>query len=76
MVLRGDVNEASSALIKGTVVLCLSESLRVNAINLRLTGDLRVGYTHRLTAAKTRTLYKSVRNWGLIRRSDACFPDK
>ncbi|KAL9099841.1 MAG: hypothetical protein Q9163_004717 [Psora crenata] len=44
IVLRGSENEASSALLKGTLVLCLSESLRVQGIRLRFTGEKRVGW--------------------------------
>ncbi|KAL9631227.1 MAG: hypothetical protein Q9164_006002 [Protoblastenia rupestris] len=44
LTLRGTEGEASSAILKGTLVLCLSEPLRVQGIRLRFTGEKRVGY--------------------------------
>ncbi|KAL9128525.1 MAG: hypothetical protein Q9217_002821 [Psora testacea] len=46
LVLRGSEDEASSVLLKGTLVLCLSEPLRVQGIRLRFTGEKRVGWYH------------------------------
>jgi len=43
IILRGTEDEASSALLKGTLVLCLSEPLRINGIRLRFTGQKKLG---------------------------------
>lgn len=43
IVLRGGENEASSQLLKGTVVLCLPAALKVEDVHLRMTGQLKVG---------------------------------
>lgn len=43
IVLRGGENEASSQLLKGSVVLCLPSSLKVEDVHLRMTGQLKVG---------------------------------
>ncbi|QSZ36274.1 hypothetical protein DSL72_007400 [Monilinia vaccinii-corymbosi] len=44
IILRGGENEASSQLLKGTVVLCLPSSLKVEDVHLRMTGQLKVGW--------------------------------
>ncbi|KAL8759541.1 MAG: hypothetical protein Q9184_003587 [Pyrenodesmia sp. 2 TL-2023] len=44
LVLRGNEDEASSTVLKGTLVLCLSEALKVQSIRLRFTGEKRVGW--------------------------------
>ncbi|KAL8941322.1 MAG: hypothetical protein Q9216_002307 [Gyalolechia sp. 2 TL-2023] len=44
LVLRGSEDEASSVLLKGTLVLCLSEPLRVQSIRLRFTGEKQIGW--------------------------------
>ncbi|KAI4143628.1 MAG: hypothetical protein LQ341_002867, partial [Variospora aurantia] len=44
LILRGNEDEASSALLKGTLVLCLSEPLRAPSIRLRFTGEKRAGW--------------------------------
>ncbi|KAL9013340.1 MAG: hypothetical protein Q9173_001965 [Seirophora scorigena] len=44
LILRGNENEASSAILKGTLILCLSEPLRAPSIRLRFTGQKRVGW--------------------------------
>ncbi|KAL8920538.1 MAG: hypothetical protein Q9172_004465 [Xanthocarpia lactea] len=43
LVLRGNEEEASSVLLRGTLVLCLAEPLRVQNVRLRFTGERRVG---------------------------------
>ncbi|EPE35187.1 E set [Glarea lozoyensis ATCC 20868] len=45
IVLRGDENDASSQLLKGTIVLCLPQSLKVEDVHLRMTGQLKAGWT-------------------------------
>ncbi|KAH8666723.1 arrestin domain-containing protein [Xylariales sp. PMI_506] len=42
IVFRGGEHEASGQLLKGVVVLCLRESLRVEDIHLRLVGNCRI----------------------------------
>lgn len=42
IVLRGNDHEASGQLLKGTVVLCLPTSLRVEDVHLRLIGTERL----------------------------------
>lgn len=44
LTLRGSEDEASSVLLKGTLVLCLSEPLRIQGVRLRFTGEKRIGY--------------------------------
>ncbi|KAL1959150.1 hypothetical protein VTO42DRAFT_2655 [Malbranchea cinnamomea] len=44
VVFRGNEVEASSAHLKGTVVLCLSEPLTIKHLRLRLTGVCRVSH--------------------------------
>lgn len=43
LLLRGSPAEAASVLLKGTLVLCLAASLKVQSIRLRFTGERRVG---------------------------------
>lgn len=43
IVLRGEENEASSQMLKGTVVLCLPAALRIEDVHLRMTGNLKIG---------------------------------
>jgi len=43
LILRGTENEASSVILKGTLVLCLSEPLRIHGIRLRFTGERKLG---------------------------------
>ncbi|VBB80206.1 Putative protein of unknown function [Podospora comata] len=51
IVFRGNDHEASGQLLKGTVVLCLSAPLKVETINLKLTGTIHYGWTDpRVTA--------------------------
>ena len=42
LVLRGNAEEASSVLLKGTLVLCLVEPLKVQNIRLRFRGERKV----------------------------------
>lgn len=44
LILRGTEYEASSVVLKGTLVLCLSEPIRVQGIRLRFTGERRLGW--------------------------------
>ncbi|MCJ1452310.1 hypothetical protein MMC28_002652 [Mycoblastus sanguinarius] len=44
LILRGTEYEASSVVLKGTLVLCLSEPLRIQGIRLRFTGEKRLGW--------------------------------
>lgn len=53
IILRGNCEEAASALLKGTLVLCLSEPLRIQAVRLRFTGEKRIGLA-RSTFARNR----------------------
>lgn len=41
IVFRGTNDESAGQLLKGVVVLCLSSSLRIEDVHLRLTGTLR-----------------------------------
>lgn len=51
IVFRGSESEASSQILKGMVVLCLRESIKVQEIHLKLTGTCKVGWTeHKITA--------------------------
>ena len=43
IILRGEEHEASSQILKGTVVLCLPAALRIEDVHLRMTGNLKVG---------------------------------
>ncbi|KAM4062894.1 hypothetical protein HRG_007713 [Hirsutella rhossiliensis] len=45
IVFRGNDHESSGQLLKGVVVLCLSSSLRIEDVRLRLTGTLRLAWT-------------------------------
>jgi hypothetical protein len=42
LILRGTPDEASSVVLKGTLVLCLAEPLRIQGIRLRFTGEKRL----------------------------------
>ncbi|KAI8944537.1 arrestin [Xylaria longipes] len=44
IVLRGNDHEASGQLLKGVVVLCIREPLKVEDIHLRLTGHCRIAW--------------------------------
>ncbi|MCJ1351070.1 MAG: hypothetical protein MMC33_001052 [Icmadophila ericetorum] len=44
LILRGSQDEASSVLLHGTLVLCLSEPLKVQNIHMRFTGESRIGF--------------------------------
>ena len=43
LILRGTEYEASSVVLKGTLVICLSEPIRIQNIRLRFTGERRLG---------------------------------
>ena len=43
LILRGTEDEASSVVLKGTLVLCLSEPMRIQGIRLRFTGERKLG---------------------------------
>lgn len=43
LIFRGTEDEASSVVLKGTLVLCLAEPLRIQGIRLRLTGERKLG---------------------------------
>lgn len=43
LILRGSEYEASSVVLKGTLVLCLSDPIRIQGIRLRFTGERRLG---------------------------------
>ncbi|UNI22652.1 hypothetical protein JDV02_008518 [Purpureocillium takamizusanense] len=45
IVFRGNDHESSGQFLKGVVVLCLSSSLRIEDVRLRLTGTLRLSWT-------------------------------
>ncbi|KAK0709776.1 hypothetical protein B0T26DRAFT_654179 [Lasiosphaeria miniovina] len=45
IVFRGNEHESSGQLLKGTVVLCLPSSLKIEDIHLRLTGTLQYNWT-------------------------------
>ncbi|KJZ73208.1 hypothetical protein HIM_07405 [Hirsutella minnesotensis 3608] len=45
IVFRGSDHESSGQILKGVVVLCLSSSLRVEDVRLRLTGTQRLSWT-------------------------------
>ncbi|KZF21120.1 hypothetical protein L228DRAFT_269520 [Xylona heveae TC161] len=57
IVLSGSPHEASSALLKGTVVLCVSEPFHVKNIHLRLTGTSRVAWAAKIDANSSSTRY-------------------
>jgi hypothetical protein len=44
IVFRGNEHEASGQLLKGVVVLCLKEPLKVEDVHLRLTGHCRIAW--------------------------------
>lgn len=44
LVLRGSPTEAASAVLRGTLVLCLAEPFNIKKIMLRLQGTSRIGY--------------------------------
>lgn len=44
IVFRGGEHESAGQLLKGTVVLCLSNALKLDEVHLRLTGTLRLSY--------------------------------
>ncbi|KAI1326789.1 arrestin [Xylariaceae sp. FL0255] len=44
IVFRGNDHEASGQLLKGTLVLCLGEPLKVEDVHLRLTGQCRIAW--------------------------------
>lgn len=44
MVFRGNEHEASGQLLKGTVVLCLTSSLKLEDIHLKLIGTANYAY--------------------------------
>jgi hypothetical protein len=54
IVFRGGDDEAASAHLKGTLVLCLSEPLTIKHIRLQLTGMSRVWYVNP-SAARRKT---------------------
>ncbi|KAL2264865.1 hypothetical protein VTJ83DRAFT_7375 [Remersonia thermophila] len=45
VVFRGDEHEAAAQLLKGTLVLCISSPLKVESIQLKLTGTARYVWT-------------------------------
>ncbi|RFU35087.1 hypothetical protein B7463_g1225, partial [Scytalidium lignicola] len=45
IVLRGSENEAASQMLKGVVVLCLPSALKIEDVHLRMTGELKVGWS-------------------------------
>ncbi|KAI9827880.1 MAG: hypothetical protein M1826_006186 [Phylliscum demangeonii] len=57
IILRGNPLEAASAVLRGTVVLCLADSLNVKKIQLRVQGTLRIG----CPARGPRQLYQTPR---------------
>ncbi|KAH8684612.1 arrestin domain-containing protein [Tricladium varicosporioides] len=44
LILRGGESEASSQMLKGVVVLCLPQALKVEDVHLRMTGTLKIGW--------------------------------
>ena len=49
LILRGTEDEASSVVLKGTLVLCLSEPMRIQGIRLRFTGERKLGSVESIT---------------------------
>lgn len=45
IVFRGSEHESAGQLLKGTVVLCLSNALKLDEVHLRLTGTLRLSFS-------------------------------
>ena len=56
LILRGEPDESPSALLKGTLVLCLSEPLKVQGIHLRFTGEAKVEYVSEGAAMASRKM--------------------
>ena len=50
LILRGTEDEASSIVLKGTLVLCLSEPMRIQGIRLRFTGERKLGSVQSVNA--------------------------
>ena len=50
LILRGTEDEASSVVLKGTLVLCLSEPMRIQGIRLRFTGERKLGSVQSIIA--------------------------
>ena len=50
LILRGTEDEASSVVLKGTLVLCLSEPMRIQGIRLRFTGERKLGSVESIDA--------------------------
>lgn len=42
LIFRGGGDEASSTLLRGSLVLCLSDSLRLQCLRMRFTGEKRI----------------------------------
>lgn len=61
IILRGTEQEAPSAILKGTLVLCLSEPLAVKGIRLRFTGERRLAYALR-SPSDLKSLHKAYCN--------------
>ena len=51
IILRGSEEEAPSAILKGTLVLCLSEPLQIRGIRMRFTGEKRLAYVMNRTVS-------------------------
>ncbi|KAL9592660.1 MAG: hypothetical protein Q9179_006496 [Wetmoreana sp. 5 TL-2023] len=49
LILRGNEQEASSVVLKGTLILCLAEPLKVQSVRLRFTGEKRVSWGQGVT---------------------------
>ncbi|KAH8816185.1 carbon catabolite repression protein-like protein cred [Xylogone sp. PMI_703] len=45
IILRGSENEAASQMLQGAVVLCLTSALKIEDVHLRMTGELKVGWS-------------------------------
>lgn len=54
IVLRGGDSEASSQILKGSVVLCLPATLKIEDVHLRMTGHLKVGWVLAFQALQAR----------------------
>lgn len=50
LILRGTEDEACSVVLKGTLVLCLSEPMRIQGIRLRFTGERKLGSVQSINA--------------------------
>ena len=55
LILRGTEDEASSVVLKGTLVLCLSEPMRIQGIRLRFTGERKLGSVQNISTQKPLT---------------------